>query len=325
VDYEKWRGKFSVPLVQYPDDSPFAGLFCTPSLYEQRPRGVTGQFLENAETYDKKYTAYGRWRQLLQTAFTRAGIEPETDSILDLGSGSGNSVLPALDLLPAASIVATDISPQLLAILRRNLTPKQLDRCLLVVADASEKCFAAETFDVVIGAAILHHLFDPADAIGSAYHALRKGGRAIFFEPFEEGSALLRCLYGHLLDCRKELRLTSEVADVFERIILDFKVRTGSDKSDPIFGMIDDKWLFTHRYFESQQRAYGFSKLQILPLDRMNNMFGSQIATHLRLCLNQNSDVLPSAAWQIVRRYDEMLSEELKSRMLMEGCVVLTK
>jgi ubiquinone/menaquinone biosynthesis C-methylase UbiE len=325
ADGDEWRKKFSVPLVQFPGDSPFAGLFCTPSLYQQKPRGVTAQFLEDAAIYEKKYTSYQRWRALLNTAFTRVPVERDTSAVLDLGSGSGNSVIPALDLLPGADIVATDISPQLLTSLRRQLTPEQLQRCHLVVADASENNFTAESFDCVIGAAILHHLFDPADAIATAYQALRKGGHAIFFEPFEEGCALVRGLYCHLLDCKEKLHIADDAAHMFENVIRDLTVRTGMDKTDPIFDSMDDKWLFTRAYFERQQRACGFSRLRIFPLDNTNRPFSSQVATHLRLCLNKAAEALPPAAWQIVSRYDEMLSDDVRSEMLIEGCIVLTK
>jgi ubiquinone/menaquinone biosynthesis C-methylase UbiE len=325
ADNDGWRKKFAAPLVQFPVDSPFSGLFCTPSQYQQKPRGVTGQFLEDAATYEKKYTSEDWWRTLLNTAFARVPVERDTAAVLDLGSGSGNSVIPALDLLPGADIVATDISPQLLASLRRQLTPEQLHRCHLVVADASEKNFAAESFDCAIGAAILHHLFDPGDAIASTFQALRKGGHAIFFEPFEEGSALMRCLYGHLLDCRKELHISDDAAHMFESMIRDLTVRTGMNKSDPIFDAIDDKWLFTRAYFERQRRACGFSSLRIFPLNRMDKPFSSQIVTHLRLCLDKTAEALPPAAWQIASRYDEMLSDDLRLEMLIEACVVLTK
>jgi hypothetical protein len=99
-----------------------------PASGEDRGRtpGVTGQFLEDADRYHERYTSHGYFRMLIEAALARRGVGP-VSSVLDLGSGSGNSVVPSLSLFPEAEVVAIDISPQLLAMLRRYVdkTPRE--------------------------------------------------------------------------------------------------------------------------------------------------------------------------------------------------------
>ena len=45
--------------------------------------------------------------------------------------------------------------------------------------------------DLAVGAAILHHILDPAKVLASCHRALKPGGWAIFFEPFEAGNTIV--------------------------------------------------------------------------------------------------------------------------------------
>jgi tRNA G46 methylase TrmB len=94
------------------------------NIYQPAPevdgslQGVTAQFLENADTYHKKYLNYGRFEHLIKRALKEAAFDCDAPTVLDIGSGSGNSVIPLMKLFPASTIVACDISPNMLAILR---------------------------------------------------------------------------------------------------------------------------------------------------------------------------------------------------------------
>ncbi|TMH04634.1 MAG: class I SAM-dependent methyltransferase, partial [Betaproteobacteria bacterium] len=104
--------------------------------------------------------------------------------IIDIGSGSGNSVIPLADLFPDANIVATDISPQLLAILRDFLSKRDdaknseggEGRFALVCVDAAEANYLPGVADLAVGAAILHHILEPAKVLASCHRALKPGG-----------------------------------------------------------------------------------------------------------------------------------------------------
>ena len=133
--------------------------------------------------------------------------------------------------------------------------------------NASEPRFAPGGFDLVVGSAILHHILDPRDTVRACATALGPGGQAIFFEPFEIGFVVLRILYEEILANRTTLGLDDDVADLFQRNVLDIQVRTGTDKGPDLYRKIDDKWLFTRSYFERVRRECGFSRLSIYNLD----------------------------------------------------------
>jgi SAM-dependent methyltransferase len=333
------QGLFVPDLVDMGDavDPEFAGIWTAARDVNAAKVGVTQQFLDDAETYHQKYTdGGGYYRYLLGQARERLvdryggdGVAGDNRLILDLGSGSGNSVIPALEMFPTARVVATDISEHLLRILRDYAGSfedgKYADRLSLVCMDATRPYLRPGQFDLVIGAAILHHLVDPVAAITSACHALKPGGHALFFEPFENGFAILRLAYTEILGLGESKGLDPEADDLLCRLILDYQTRAGSDKSDEIFQRIDDKWLFTRGYFEESARRLGVRELRIDPLHRLEAPFSSQTLTNLKLGLGRDRDGLPGWAWDVLAKYDAAFSPELKRELLLEGCVTLTK
>lgn len=324
-----WERHWEGPIYKFAPNAPFHGIYGFKASFNPRDAGgVTEQFLEDAEVYHRKYTDYSRQSVLLARALSQAGIATPDErplTVLDVGSGSGNTIIPLLKLLPNSRIVGTDISPQLLAILRDQLSDADRDRVRLIAMDASEHRFAAGTFDLVFGLAILHHIMDPSRTIGACHGALKDGGTAIFFEPFEEGHVLLSLLYEQLLEHRGELGLTDQVAQVLRAIVVDIDVRVGSDKSNEIFQTLDDKWLFTRTYFQVQQRKIGFSQLDIHPIDVSTSHFSSLLKTHLRLCLGAGEEAVSPEAWEFIRKFERKFSAETYSEMLFEVCVMLKK
>ena len=327
MQLEYLQSKFRQALYPLGSDPVFEGVYALkPDYLDSKLIGVTAQFLEHADDYDATYFDYQYWKKLVQLGLSHSHISAPAPEVLDLGSGSGNSVLPVLDIFPDARVVATDISPQLLVLLRRRLAqhPDRLERCGAVCADALEADFEKRSFDIVIGGAILHHLLNPAHAIRAACSCVRPGGCAMFFEPFEFGSAMLRVIYGRMLGQKRELELSSAVADLFERVVTDVTTRAGRDKSAPIFRELDDKWLFTRTYFEEQARA-NVAALTILPIHSLADSFCNQTRTFLRIVLQAGDSALSERAWEVIRYYDAAFSEDLKREMLMEGCVVFQK
>ena len=128
-----------------------------------QPVGVTEQFLESAETYHARYYNNGYWKYLVDRGLESARVDRSASlRVLDVGSGSGNSVFAAADLLPNSTILASDISPQLLRILvgiQENV-PTLNSRIEAYCFDLHKDFFAEDTFDLVVGGAILHHMLD---------------------------------------------------------------------------------------------------------------------------------------------------------------------
>jgi len=110
--------------------------------------------------------------------------------VLDIGCGSGmNSVLAAKH---GGYITGIDISPSLtrLAIRRAQLNGVG-SHVRVMVTSAHDLPFAAKSFDVVLGIAILHHL-DLEAASREIHRVLKRGGRAIFQEPVRNSEFVKR-------------------------------------------------------------------------------------------------------------------------------------
>jgi SAM-dependent methyltransferase len=291
-----------------------------------RAPGVTRQFLEDAPQYHERYTSHGYFRTLIEGALSRCDIR-SVSSLLDLGSGSGNSVVPSLELFPQADVVAVDISPHLLAILRKYVdgTRPDFERLLTVCMDAATDIYAPASFDLCIGAAILHHVTDPQEVIGTVMRALKPGGHAFFFEPFEGGNAILRLAYLRVLRSPRAFLLRRAVRALLERMVKDYGVRMDSESTDPRFSTLDDKWMFTRTFFHDVARRVGATSLTIHALHRLDRPFTAQTEANLRLGAGLGPDALPSWAWRIVNEMDEVFSARVKDDLLIEGCVAFRK
>ena len=317
---------FAEPLVDLGIDDPrFAGIYTPQSFHGASRVGVTSQFLENAEQYHERYFDTGYWRSLLDRALVAAG-NPAPRRIIDIGSGSGNSVLPLADRFPDAQIVATDISPQLLAILRESLRKRNegAERFVLVCADATQANYRAEAADLAVGAAILHHILEPERVLASCFRALAPGGWAMFFEPFEAGNAFLKFLYLRILAQASPAEKAAPGFRLVEKIVVDYKFRE-RPRSDPAYRQLDDKWSFTRTYFDRLRLEQGWEELITFALNTSPRAFRDQVTTHLKLGAGLTPDALPEWVWAIVDEADAGMSDDLRTEMAQEGAVLLRK
>lgn len=94
--------------------------------------------------------------------------------ILDIGCGTGEG----LDLYRERGIIYNlDLSKNMLILLRNRLNLNDLRRSRFICRDAH--CFLSKTqhqFDVITGAAILHHLFDYLEVVDLACKKLKDNG-----------------------------------------------------------------------------------------------------------------------------------------------------
>lgn len=318
---------FAEPLVDLGTDTPvFAGIYTPHSFHGATKVGVTSQFLENAEQYHKSYFDTGYWNFLLGNALAAAGIPDAPARIIDIGSGSGNSVIPLADRFPAAEIVATDISPQLLAILRDFLRRRSdaTQRFGLVCVDAMAARYRPEVANLAVGAAILHHILEPEKVLAGCFHALAPGGWAIFFEPFEAGNALLKFTYRRILAQASATEATSPGLQFIKRMVEDYG-RRERPPADPIYRELDDKWMFTRTYFDRIRREQGWSDLIAYALNVSPTGLRDQGIVHLRLGAGLAPDALPGWAWSIIDETDAGISDDLRKELAQEGAVLLRK
>jgi SAM-dependent methyltransferase len=132
------------------------------------------------ELYWADRTAAGRRRQELRATRLRdaADLEKGTGArVLDIGCGTGCYSRP-FARLTQASVIGLDVTVSLLGRARRA-SPDNLH---FTAGDAGELPFPAESFDAVVGNAVLHHL--PLErAVPELIRVLKPGGRFCFAEP----------------------------------------------------------------------------------------------------------------------------------------------
>jgi ubiquinone/menaquinone biosynthesis C-methylase UbiE len=149
-----------------------------------------------ADEYDAKWgidfgaTGQEQVRQKLAKALGGRIDERGFDDGLEIGSGTGYFSLNLVQLGVVERLTATDISPGMLQ--RLAATAEALGLSAQTVAtEAEELPFEDESFDVVFGHAVLHHIPDLERAFSEFLRVLRPGGAVAFAgEPSRYGDRL---------------------------------------------------------------------------------------------------------------------------------------
>ncbi|MDA0180669.1 class I SAM-dependent methyltransferase [Solirubrobacter phytolaccae] len=147
-----------------------------------------------AETYDSKWgISFGEigHQQVLGKLTKLLGPNPGPFAhSLEIGSGTGYFSLNLLQTGVIAQATCTDISPGMLETLEHNASELGLT-VETAACDAAQLPFEDETFDLVLGHAVLHHLPDLDEAFREFRRVLKPGG-VIFFagEPSRQGDKL---------------------------------------------------------------------------------------------------------------------------------------
>jgi SAM-dependent methyltransferase len=127
----------------------------------------------------------GKLRKLLGSELDRG-----YDRSLEIGAGTGYFSLNLLQAGVVTRATCTDISPGMLSTLGANARRLGLE-VKTARADAESLPFAADSFDLVLGHAVLHHLPDLSRAFSEFHRVLRPGGRIAFAgEPSRFGDRL---------------------------------------------------------------------------------------------------------------------------------------
>ena len=109
---------------------------------------------------------------------------------LEIGAGTGYFTLNLLRAGVIGEAVATDISPGMLETLSESAGRLGLD-VRTIRCEADKLPFADESFDLVFGHAVLHHLPDLAGAFAEFERVLRPGGTIVFCgEPSRYGDVI---------------------------------------------------------------------------------------------------------------------------------------
>jgi ubiquinone/menaquinone biosynthesis C-methylase UbiE len=141
-------------------------------------------------SYDERCVEYARGR------FARMAGESGWPyaNVLEVGCGTGFFTLNLMLAGVIDTAHVTDISPGMVRVAERNASSLGL-RVEGRVADAERLPYDDDSFDLVVGHAVLHHIPDVALALREVLRVLKPGGRFVFAgEPTTYGDLVARKL-----------------------------------------------------------------------------------------------------------------------------------
>ncbi len=120
-----------------------------------------------------------RLAPVLENVITRGGLKAG-QRVLDLGTGTGAVAAAAAPrVLPGGRVTATDISPEMLTLARRQVVDSGLGNVEFLEGRAEAIPAADGAFDVILASLSLMYVIDRGTAAREMRRVLRPGGRLV--------------------------------------------------------------------------------------------------------------------------------------------------
>lgn len=100
-----------------------------------------------------------------------------THNVLDIGTGTG--IIPFSTCLKVSSVIATDISPEMIRIANQKQKKLNIQNIDFQVQDSYNLQFPDKTFDIVIASNLLHLLYEPDKPINEVKRVMKDKGKFI--------------------------------------------------------------------------------------------------------------------------------------------------
>ncbi|HRF48498.1 MAG TPA: class I SAM-dependent methyltransferase [Anaerolineales bacterium] len=188
-----------------------------------------------------------------------ATVTPGARELLDIGCGAGNYSLKMLQALPGLNVTLVDLSRPMLDRALERVSAATTGSVTAIQGDIREINLRPHRYDLVLAAAVLHHLRSDVEwetVAGRLYYALRPGGSAwiadLITHSVPEVQALMWARYGDYLTDLK-----------------------GEAYRDQVFGYIDKE--DTPRSLMTQLdllRKVGFASVELLHKNSVFAAFG---------------------------------------------------
>jgi len=153
-----------------------------------------------------------------------AAVTPQAHHVLDVGCGAGNYTLKLLEQLPTLDVTLIDLSRPMLDRATERVGRATTGSVRAIQGDIREVELPGQGFDIVLAAAVLHHLRTDAewqDVFMAFYRALRPGGSIWIFDLVESSIPAIRQLqwrrYGEYLTRLKDDAYRDHVFAYVER------------------------------------------------------------------------------------------------------------
>jgi tRNA (cmo5U34)-methyltransferase len=186
-----------------------------------------------------------------------AASSPQATHILDVGCGAGNYTLKLLQSLPDLQVTLLDLSQPMLARAVERIGAVSSGAVHALQGDIREITFPAGQFDLILAAAVLHHLrgADQWLSVFSKFHQVLKPGGSVWIVDLVEQStqavqAVMWERYGDYLADFKGPAFRQQVFDYIEQ----------EDTPRPLIFQLD------------LLRQVGFEQVEIL---HKNNLFAA--------------------------------------------------
>jgi ubiquinone/menaquinone biosynthesis C-methylase UbiE len=260
-----------------------------------------------AEHYDSKWGIdFGELGSSQVRAKVRKALGREPDHYprsLEIGSGTGYFTLNLLRAGMIGEATCSDISPGMLETLQANAARLRLD-VSTEPADAERLPFADESFDLVLGHAVLHHIPDLPRAFAEFERVLAPGGTVLFAgEPSRYGDRLARV----------PKRFATTVAPLWRRAIgAGSAPASGEAEPDVALEALVDIHAFGPGELSRIARAAGLEDVRVTGEELLANWFGWANRT---LEASANPDDVPWA-WRMYAYRGYLLLQELDRRLL---------
>jgi ubiquinone/menaquinone biosynthesis C-methylase UbiE len=212
---------------------------------------------------------------------SNGAIGDHLGTVLEIGAGTGLLTLGMLANSRFDLAVVTDISHQMLTLLRSRMPPEINKNVVFATFSGTEPVFADNTIDLCIANSVLHHMPDYQAFLSVMAKALKPGGRAIFVEPSavyhdimsralsDSLCTLLAQVPASQLNPRDITSLAAWISDV--RFRLAFPDDTLS------ISRLEDKHFFSRLSLAETAKAAAFSRVRVTPnyID-VNGALGAQ-------------------------------------------------
>jgi len=313
-----------VPMYDLGDiDTDFSGILSCGYSDNDIKTYMTDYYYDKAQVKKQSYDNISYYKWIFQNALSKVKTS-SIKSVLELGAGFGCGTYAIADLLPEAKIIASELSASMLMKhkqIGQERFPEYESRLTRCQINADQSVFKSSCFDMVYGTAILHHVLDPLQVIREAGRVLKPNGIAVFAEPFEAGYSLLLIAYEMLLLQNENVPFLTKKQQNYLLSSIDAWTSNRVDSTQTRVGR-DDKWLFSHTFFDDVAKASGFNLIIKAPIaSAMSNPLYHLYKEHTK----GNGIELPQIAETIIHRIEKSFSNQQWQSMPCDGVFILQK